>query len=162
MALFECRDFWLEASGQQNIIMSSVSCWRPMDRFWSLVDLGDVHILWVSTIATGHQIAIVGPGQVWHMRSARMGVTFRFVPWVIVSREGNVRRIVELPCKPEPLLVGEVQPRIELFVQLAGHWRAPRLALCSWRWRWGWCWHCCLVCVARHCRTVCGSSCVAG
>jgi len=142
---------------QQNIIISSVSCKRRciyMLCSRCLVDLGDVHIFWVSAVTAGHQVAIVGPWQVWYMGSSRMGVTPGFVPWVVVSTEGDVWRIVELPCQPQPLLVREVQPGVELFVQLTGNRRAPRFALWS-RWRWFWCRHCCLVSVARlHCRCV--------
>jgi len=114
-----------------------------------LVDLGDVHIFWISAVTAGHQIAIVGPWQVRYMGSSCMGVTPGFVPWVVVSAKGNVRRIVELPCKPQPLLVREVQPGVELFVQLTGNWRAPSFALWSRWWRWFWRWHGCLVSVTR-------------
>jgi len=106
-------------------------------------------------LQVGCLLPIVGPWQVWYMGSACMRVASGFVPWVVVSNKGNVWRIVEFLCKPQSILIREVQPRVELFVQLTGNWRAPRFALWPWWWWWFWCWHCCLVSVARlHSRCV--------
>jgi len=79
LALFDYRGFWLRAPEYHFIFwVLQTAC---LFCSGSLVHLCDVHIFWVSAIATGHQVAIVGPGQVCYMGGSCMGVAFGFVPF---------------------------------------------------------------------------------